>query len=299
MPKGNPRNAGLLGLILTVTFAAYPGASALPQAPAAGGSKLPDILGITTGMAPQQAYELLKTHDPGHTVALTQWTVPQIYGDKPITLGMNTANTGMETVYVALTMPPNAQAVWHIHRSIPQFTSTKTNVLNSLYQKYGMPWNPYPGTPRNTDIGSLQWFFDEQGRPVNPTAPADVLALKNCVNSTLQIWYMAFPAMPAGNNGVATNSVTPGGPRTTVETVPPVLDPSKSPQCNNLIYVTVSVNGGVVRDTDLNFYLDFQISDYTMQHRAGVALNDALNAVVTKGAQQQRNDAQQQSVPKF
>ena len=47
-------------------------------------------------MAPQQAYNLLKEHDPGHSVSLTQWTIPQIYGDKPIALGMTTATSGQE-----------------------------------------------------------------------------------------------------------------------------------------------------------------------------------------------------------
>ena len=42
---------------------------------------------------------------------------------------------------------------------------------------------------------------------------------------------------------------------------PADYDPFKNPQCNNLIHLQVSVNGGVVRDTDLNFYLDFLISD--------------------------------------
>jgi hypothetical protein len=66
-----------------------------------------------------------------------------------------------------------------------------------------------------------------------------------------------------------------------------------------VIHVLVGVNNGTVGDNELNFSLDFLISDYSIQQRAAFALNDALNAVVTKGAQQERNNAQQQSVPKF
>jgi hypothetical protein len=299
MLKGYLRNAGLIGLILAVCFVAYQGAAAPPQVPAAGGTRLPDILGITPGMAPQQAYEILKAHDPGHTVALTQWTVPQIYGDKPITLGMSTANTGMEALYVALTMPPNAQVVWQIHRQVPQFTSTKTNVLNSLYQKYGTPFNTdFPG-PRNTNQGGLHWYFDRQGHPLNPTTQQEFVAFRNCLSASEGPWFIGFLGIPSSNWGGTTNTVAPGGVRNMIEEVPGGYDPSKHTECSNVIHVQVSVNGGTVRDNELNFNLDFMISDYNMQHRAAYALNDALNTIVAKGAQQERNNASQQSLPKF
>src|SRR6476646_127626 len=76
------------------------------------------------------------------------------------------------------------------------------------------------------------------------------------------------------------SSMTPGAPRTTVQAVPPVVDPAKNPQCNNLIFIKVEVNGGAVPDDALQFSMEFTISDYTAHHRAGVALNDALNAIV-------------------
>ena len=293
------RPAALLGLGLAVIFVAYRGAAARPQAPAAGGSKLPDILGITTGMTPQQAYDILKAHDPGHTVALTQWTVPQIYGDKSITLGMSTANTGMEALFVALTMPPNAQVVWQIHRQVPQFTSTKTNVLNSLYQKYGTPFNPeFPG-PRNLNQGTLHWYFDRQGHPLNPTTQQEFVAFRNCLNASEGPWFIGFLGIPSSNWGGTTNSLSPGGVRNAIEPVPEGYDPSKHTECRNVIHVLVGVNNGTVGDNELNFSLDFLISDYSMQQRAAFALNDALNTVVTKGAQQERNNANQQAVPKF
>jgi len=67
----------------------------------------------------------------------------------------------------------------------------------------------------------------------------------------------------------------------------------------NLVVLEVVVNGGTVRDGDLSFTLDQKISDYTAQHRAEVALDNSLNAIVIHGAQQQRNDAAQQAVPKL
>jgi hypothetical protein len=107
-----------------------------------------------------------------------------------------------------------------------------------------------------------------------------------------------MPFLPTAQ-GDLTNTVTPGYPRTTVEPMPPLHDPSKHPQCNNLIRVHAEVNGGIVRDNDLVFYMEIDIVDFTAQHRTNMALNDKLNAIVAKGAQQERNNASQQAVPKL
>jgi hypothetical protein len=197
---------------------------------------------------------------------------------------------------VSITLPPNPQVVWRVHRSIGRFTSTKPNVLKTLFDKYGTPWNPNPGQPVNSDVGDLVWFFDEQGKPVNRTSPADVLALKNCMNSVMSPWNMPF--LPTAQGGTS-NTLAQGQPRITVEPMSPPFDPSKNPQCNNLIFVRAEVNNGVVRDSDLAFYLDISITDFTAQHRTNMALNDKLNAIVEQAAQQQRNNASQQAAPKL
>ena len=275
-------------------------ARAQAQAPAPGGGALPDILGLHTSMTAQQAYDLLKGIDPGHTVVLQQWTIPQLYADKPIIIDMTPANTGPDNqIDVTITLPPNPQVVWQIRRSIGRFTSTKPNVLNSLFQKYGTPWNPNPGQPVNSNLGELYWFFDEQGKPANPpTAPAELLAFKNCLGSVMAPWY--WGGWPSSNPaGQTNNTVAQGGPRTSVEPMPPVFDASKNPQCNNLIRVHAELNGGIVRDNDLAFFMEVDIVDYTAQHRTNMALNDRLNAIVEQGAQQQRNNASQQAVPKL
>src|ERR1700736_2782284 len=191
------RSAALVALVLAVGLGAHlRGASpAQPQAqaPAAGSSALPDILGVRTGIPAKQAYDLLKAIDPGHTVGLEQWTIPHLYSDKRIVFSMNPATTDPDNqIIVSITLPQNPQVVWQVHRSIGRFTSTKPNVLNSLFQKYGTPWNPNPGQPVNSDVGDLYWFFDEQGRTVNRTSPADVLALKNCMNSVMPPWNLPF-----------------------------------------------------------------------------------------------------------
>ena len=301
MRNAFPRYAALVAFVLAVGLGAHlRGASpAQPQAqaPAAGGSALPDILGIRTGMTAQQAYDLLKGIDPGHTVVVEQWTIPQLYADKPIIFSMNPATTGPDNqIMVSITLPPNPQVVWRVHRSIGRFTSTKPNVLKTLFDKYGTPWNPNPSQPVNSDVGDLVWFFDEQGKPVNRTSPADVLALKNCMNSVMSPWNMPF--LPTAQGGTS-NTLAQGQPRITVEPMSPPFDPSKNPQCNNLIFVRAEVNNGVVRDSDLAFYLDISITDFTAQHRTNMALNDKLNAIVEQAAQQQRNNASQQAAPKL
>jgi hypothetical protein len=262
------------------------------QAPAAGGP--PDILGIRIGMTVQQALDLLKAHDPGHSVALEQWTIPQLYGDKPITYAMTPSTTGLaDRISVDVTLPPNPQVVWRIHRLIGPFTSTRDNVLNSLYQKYGMPWNPDPNS-LSGPIVVLDWFFNEQGRLANPgTSRDDVIAMKTCMNTVMQQWY--WGGWPTTQDSLPSNSLVQGGPRGAVTTMPPMLDPSKNPQCN-LIHVQAGVKPGATGPT---FVMNITISDFTSQHRTTMALNDALNAIVQRGAQQERRNAEQQAVPKL
>jgi hypothetical protein len=289
------RYAFLVAFVLFVGAGINSRGVAQTAQPAPAG-KLPEILGITTGMTPQQAYDLLKDHDPTHMVALRQTTIPQLYGDKLITHAMNPMNTGTEDrMQVALTMPPNPQLVWMIHRIIGPFPATTPNVLNSIYQKYGTPWNPTPNSQPNP--GSMQWFFDEQGHPLQITTPAAILAMKNCQAGPMSPWL--GDSQPAPQDYSGPGAVEKGGSRATVMPMPPVFDPSKNPQCNNIIFVRATINGGAVRAGDLQFYLDITISDTTLQHRTFMTLNEALNNIVQKGAQQENNKAQQQAVPKL
>jgi hypothetical protein len=270
-------------------------AQAQPQTPAAAASPSPDILGIRIGMPLPQALDLLKAHDPGHSVALEQWTIPQISGDKPITYAMTSSTTGSaERISVDVTLPPNPQVVWRIHRTLGPFTSTKENVLNSLYQKYGMPWNPDPNALAGSVV-VLDWLFDEQGRLANPgTSRDDVLAMKGCMNTVMQQW--SWNGWPATQDSLPSNSLVQGGARSVVQAIPPMLDPSKNPQCNNLIHVQAGIRPGATGPT---FLMNITVADFTLQHRTTMALNDAVNAIVQRGAQQQRNNASQQAVPKL
>jgi hypothetical protein len=248
-------------------------------------------------MTPQEAYNLLKDHDPGHTVALGQTTIPQLYGDKAITVSMNPATQGVnDSMQLLLTVPPNPQVIWQVQRTLTGVTSTKANMANTLIQKYGTPWDPDRPSPRAPGDGTYQWFFDEQGRSVNPTTPKDNVAMKTCLNQVNQAW---SDGIPQGVQTVGSNFLQKGDPRQQVVPFPPLLDPSKSAPCNNVIFVRALLNGGFATDETQMFTLVITMSDYSLQRRKFVLLNDALNNIVQHGVQQQLDNAQQQSVPKF
>src|SRR5579862_3450144 len=154
--KRVPHGLAVLVAVLAVGLAFGVGPKRMQAQTGAPANTLPDILGARTGMAPGDAYNLLKAHDPAHSVALEQVAYPQLYGDKPITYGMNTATSGPDDLFsVEITLPPNQQVVWRVHRVLGRFSSNTTNVINSLLQKYGTPWNPSAPAPRDPHDGVL------------------------------------------------------------------------------------------------------------------------------------------------
>jgi len=294
--KRFPRGWAVVVPVLAVGLALVVGANCTQAQTGAPANGLPDILGARTGMAPGDAYNLLKEHDPAHSVALEQVTYPQLYGDKPITYGMNTATSGPDDQFsIEITLPPNPQFAWRVHRLIGPFAGTTPNVINSLVQKYGAPWNANAPAPPDPHEAILRWFYDEQGHRMDQSVAP--IVLKNCMNSTLNPW--SGDDMPRINGRTSTTmerSIT----RTLVVTMPPSVDPTKNPQCTNLVELEVRVNGGGILNANaLSFTLEFTMTDITAQHRAEVALDNSLNAIILHGAQQQRNEAGQQAVPKF
>jgi hypothetical protein len=303
------RNVYLRYAVLVATVAAlgfgapHPGAARQPQTyggPAPG--KLPDVLGITAGMPLQQAMDLMKAHDPGHSVIIREWIAPQAFGDKPAIFQVSTGTTGPDdTLDVNFTLPPQPQVVWRIHRTLGglnRFSSTLTNVLNGLYQKYRTPWNPNPGLAINN--GVQQWFFTEQGQRVNPTTPPDMNALKTCMNTMMQDWEIFLTSWEPTNQSGKAVQMFHVPPRTRIVNMPAAYDPAKNPNCNNLVYVHTQLNGGgPVNDSILQFSIDFWIEDYPLEHRSAQSLNDMLNAVVQRGVQQQQNDLSKAPLPKL
>ena len=286
------RYAALAALILALAFGAHSGTALQPQpAGGPGPGQLPDILGITTGMPAQQALDLLRAHDPGHTVAYVRWTIPQLYGDRPIMSSMHTADTGTESFGVALTIPPLEQRVYIVGRTL-HVNAPRAALVNELLQKYGaVTWDPRPKAPPPQAAGpNWFWLFDESGQPVNPQNQADRYKLRDCLGLTGQAWGTGDPAGNTSNGG----QVVQGNLRTAVVQANPAFDPDVHHVCDNVVVVHAGIGG-----SEPTLIMDVEITDVTIQHRAAKAWNNALNAVVQKGAQQQRKDASKQALPTF
>jgi hypothetical protein len=286
------RYAALVAFVLALGFWANSGNALPPQAgggPAPG--KLPDILGITTGMPAQQALDLVRAHDAGHTAGYVRMTIPQLYGDRPIMSSMNMATTSgsIEDFVVTLTPPPLEQRVYAVHRSL-HVMAQKAALINELVQKYGTTtWDPRPNPQPPQAGGPLTWLFDETGQPVIPANQADRLKMRDCLSLTGQPWNTGQPA-----SNTRRDDAVPGNPRGSVAQPNPAFDPAVHHVCDNVVVVSASLSG-----SDPNWVMIVDILDWTLQHRAAKVWNDALNAVVQKGAQQQQNNASQQALPKF
>jgi len=68
--KRFPQRLAVLVPVLAVGLAFGAGAKRMQAQTGAPANGLPDILGMRTGMAPGDAYNILKEHDPAHSVAL-------------------------------------------------------------------------------------------------------------------------------------------------------------------------------------------------------------------------------------
>ena len=137
----------------------------------------PDVIGIRLGMAPQDAYNILKARANGAKVGVGQ-TMLQGVSDKPVAVIMSVKPIGVspaETVTVWLTFPPNRQQVFAVRRTL-MFEQgkemLKTTVVDSLRQKYGP----------ETDPQFHMWNFDEQGGRI---AASEEYRRSGCVHADL------------------------------------------------------------------------------------------------------------------
>ncbi len=157
---------------------------------------LPDILGISLGMPARDAHAKLQAQLPKNKIQISSDNVPTI--DKPVIIAFTSAPPeqimmGMEgdVVTVDVTLPPNKQAVWRVVRQhyFPNKGIPKTALLASLREKYGKETltNVSQAKPATDDsqIQSILWLFDEQGRPAPlPSAPGLTasIALTSCTS---------------------------------------------------------------------------------------------------------------------
>lgn len=268
--------------VLAVVFAAN--SAALAQAPATG-AKGPDILGIRTGMTPQEVYNKLKEIDPTHRVTVGQVQIPPILGNQAVVYGMSpeALSTGSEMIAVAISMPPNPQQVWSVYRQINgTIHTTMDQVLDSLRQKYG-PESKLAPPMTNPN---LTWVYDEQGQLASPSVAA--VKIHDCGNAfaPVSIGQLPNPIFPPQPGVLSAPIVDPF-------TLTQSQDPAKNLPCQGWVIVTAYVAGNM----QSGFSLTVTITNGNIEKRAAVALSTVLNNVANKKRQQDLDKARQQSVP--
>jgi hypothetical protein len=160
------------GITMTVALTGYATAEGLP-----------DILGVQLGMPARDAYAKLQAEIPKNKVEVASEQLPTL--DKPVIRSLSSApaqaiSIGMEgdQVSVDVTLPPNKQAVWRVTRQhyFANKGIPKTTLLASLREKYGKEtvanFNQNKPAADDSQIQTLLWLFDEQGRPASlPSKP--------------------------------------------------------------------------------------------------------------------------------
>jgi hypothetical protein len=238
----------------------------------------PDIVGIQPGMSPGDAYNAIRAFDTAHRVKIGQVAIPALLGAKPAVYAMapETENSTKDDLYINLTLPPNPQQVWQIHRALSEIPNPLEQITASLLQKYGsnyakMLYNNYT------------WVFTDQGAPAN-LSRADFNACE----------YRMAPAVllnlpPSGPSTAMVAGLTP-----VFTAFPPLADPNQFPQCQHLVWVKASITGAYP-----NSHLDIDISYPGLQHRTTYALSNFFDGVANKAQQQQLQKAEQTAVPKL
>lgn len=127
-------------------------------------AKLPDISGLHLGVSLVEAKAVMQKWYP-RGVAVTNGGPFGPQHQTPVGTFRATADGGDEAG-VDLTMPPNAQVVWHVSRRLPQPKVAHNVLVAGLRQKYGKEtYAAGPGgmTTDDNRIQQMWWVFDEQG----------------------------------------------------------------------------------------------------------------------------------------
>lgn len=272
-----------------------PNSATLAQSPApATGGKGPDILGLRVGMTPQEAYTQLQSIDQTHRVTVGQILIPPILGNQPVVYGMSPETLGpsnsSESLAVSISLPPNPQQVFLIHRQLGQTIHTTVDqIVVSLRQKYGQESVPAVGPP-NSPV--MTWLYNEQGQLASPSVAATTL--HDCGNTGLT--FIGFGNMPPFGQPVGAGALSQHPAITDAFQVSPIQDPTKNLPCQGWVLVRAIVNSNVQNGT-YNDSLDVTISAYGIEKRAAYALGNTLTAIANKQQQQDLNKARQGSVP--
>lgn len=130
-----------------------------------------DVVGVKLGMTPADALAKLKAYDPPLEIK-TQQLAPQAgvapYAHAYQATWQSSTDQGQERISVGITMPPDAQRVWAVQRSV-NFADGKQperdQLLAALRKKYG----PEMYLRKDQSYPVLQWAHDAEGRPLPET----------------------------------------------------------------------------------------------------------------------------------
>jgi hypothetical protein len=279
---------GIAAGAVVVGLAALSAALLAPAARAADalGGVGPDILGLQTGMTPDQVYNKLKEIDPTHRVTVGQVLIPPL-GKQAVVYGMSpeALSGGADVVTVQMSMPPNPQQVWTVYRQMSgKIHTTIGQLLDSLHQKYGQE-SHRQGAENNPD---LIWVYDQQGRLADAGTAAKVL--HDCGNAfnPVSIGQLPPPFSPPQAGVFPPPIVNPF-------TLSQYQDPTKNVACQGWVLV----HGVIAGDLQNGYNLTLSITNALIQKRAALALSNVLNGVANNQAQQQLQRAREQSVPKL
>jgi hypothetical protein len=170
-------------------------------------AKLPDIVGVHLGMAPQEAMQAMRKQYPANFRVLEMPTNSPLDGQ--IVKGSaghfelsDPATAGAPLGYITFTAPPEKQVVWHVARFSLNMHVNRDTLLATLRQKYGKETASLMSsgmgsrmTTDNSKIADMFWLIDEHGSSV-PYPPETVFR-----NRT--IWDCSGGTNVAGNAALA------------------------------------------------------------------------------------------------
>jgi len=271
-------------------------AAALALSPAyADGTGGPDILGVRTGMSPDQVYEALKNIDVTHRVTVAQAAIPALLGEKTAVYAMapeSRNSGGEENMSVWISLPPNAQQVWSVQRQFNgSIHTTIEQIVDSLRQKYG----PETFSRMSPNSPEMFWIYDAKGRLADPATGKHIQ--KDCANYGLQP--ISINGLPGPPSSLVTAAAQSGPLKVQGPIQMGVYDPTQHLDCQGWIQIHAYASGGFLDHGVFNDSLFVSITDFGIEKRAVYALNQVLTGVANKQLQQDLNRANQQAVPKL
>ena len=178
-------------------------------------SKMPDIVGVHLGMAPEEAMPLMRKQYPANYRVLVMPANSPLDG-QPIKGAYDNfqisdpATAESPLAFVSFTAPPEKQVVWHVARASRRIHTNRQTLLAALREKYGKETAALVttgmGGGKTTDdsqIADMFWLFDEGGGrvPFPPDTAFPNRSIWGCLGST----FAGSPALARADAGGPTD----------------------------------------------------------------------------------------------